>query len=52
MFYFKDQSGHVHILDDLAYEYLLPPGCVQITKAQADNILANSVFPWSPINQV
>jgi hypothetical protein len=37
--YFKDTSNKVHFLDDAALAALLPAGAVQITKAEADDLL-------------
>lgn len=33
--YFKDQTGGLHFLDDAAFAYLLPEGCVEITDTEA-----------------
>ena len=32
---YKDPQGGLHVLDDAAYAYLLPAGCVPITEAEA-----------------
>lgn len=33
--HYKDPQNKVHFIDDAAFEYLLPAGCVQITDAEA-----------------
>lgn len=38
--YYKDLQNKVHVLDSAECEHLLPPGCVQITKAEAAVIQA------------
>lgn len=40
MFYYKDQSDRVHVLDSDEFEYLLPTGCERISKEEADRISA------------
>lgn len=37
--YFKDTDGRLHFLDSAAFEHLLPAGCVQITDAEAAELL-------------
>lgn len=32
---YKDQHSNIHVLDDQAFEPLLPPGCIQITAEEA-----------------
>lgn len=39
MFYYKDQNNTIHGLESVAFEYLLPAGCVQITNEEASAIL-------------
>lgn len=34
--HYKDTENKLHWLDDAYYEYLLPPGSVQITDEEAD----------------
>lgn len=38
--YYKDLQNKVHVLDSAEFEHLLPPGCVQITEAEAAAIQA------------
>lgn len=33
--HYKDTSGNLHFLDDAAFAHLLPPGCEEITDAEA-----------------
>lgn len=33
---YKDTDGKVHVLDDEAFEHLLPEGCVRITDEEAN----------------
>lgn len=35
---YKAPDNSVHFLEDSAFEYLLPPGSIQITNAQADSM--------------
>jgi len=37
---YKDKNGGVHALDSDEFEYLLPLGCVKISQAEADVLLA------------
>lgn len=37
--YFKDQANNLHFLDSGEFFDLLPPGCVPITDAEADELL-------------
>ncbi|BEV15156.1 phage tail protein [Herbaspirillum sp. DW155] len=39
---YKDLNGQVHELDSEYFEYLLPPGSVKITDAEAAELLAPS----------
>lgn len=41
--FYKDTENKLHFLDDVAYEHLLPAGCVQITDAEADAIRAAEI---------
>lgn len=41
--YYKDLQDKVHVLDSAEFEHLLPPGCVQITDAEASALCAPSV---------
>jgi hypothetical protein len=41
MSFFKDPQNNLHFLDDDAFEYLLPVGCVQITDEAAAAIQAS-----------
>jgi len=41
MQYYKDTNNKVHVLDDVAFEHLLPPECVTITKEEADELTPN-----------
>lgn len=45
---YKDQAGKLHFIDDVAFEHLLPAGCVQITDEDAAEIHAALVPKWSP----
>jgi len=36
---YKDPQNKIHVLDDVAFEYLLPAGCVRITQVEADAII-------------
>ena len=38
--YYKDPTNKLHHLDDAAFEHLLPDGTVQITDAEAQEIIA------------
>lgn len=49
MKYFKDQSNNVHAIEE-DFEELLPTGCVEITKEEADAI-ANPPPPTEQITQ-
>lgn len=52
MSYYKDTNNQIHWLDDAAFEYLLPQGCVQITAEEADAIReANKPVP-PPVTQI
>lgn len=42
---YKDTKAKVHQLDDAAFEYLLPDGCVEITEAEAEAIRLSSLTP-------
>lgn len=42
--YFKDTENKLHWLDDAAFAYMLPPGCVEITDFEAD-ALRTAVLP-------
>ena len=34
--YYKDIENHIHFLDSVDFEYLLPIGCIAISDLQAD----------------
>jgi hypothetical protein len=36
--HYKDINNQTHFLDDSAFEYLLPAGCVQITDEEAESL--------------
>jgi hypothetical protein len=38
--HYKDTQNKVHFIDDAAFEYLLPVGCMQITDAEAQLLSA------------
>ena len=38
--YFKDTNNQIHVLDSTEFEHLLPAGCVKITQAEAEAIVA------------
>jgi len=38
--YFKDKTNAVHWLDDAAFAYLLPDGCIEITESEAAQLQA------------
>lgn len=37
---YKDTNNKVHVLDDVAFEHLLPAGCVRVTQEEADELSA------------
>lgn len=44
--HYKDTANQLHFLDDAAFEYMLPEGCVQITDEEAEAIrVANIPAP-------
>ncbi|WP_193583918.1 DUF4376 domain-containing protein [Laribacter hongkongensis] len=43
--YYKDNNGGVHFLDSADYESLLPNGCIQISDAEASELLAPEPEP-------
>lgn len=45
MSYYKDPQNRVHHLDDAAFEHLLPPGCVEITEAEATALISPTPLP-------
>jgi hypothetical protein len=47
--YFKDINGHLHFLDSADFAYLLPPGSVAITDAEAAAIVAANTPESGPI---
>ena len=36
--HYKDQTGALHFLDDAAFAYLLPEGCVEISDDEAESL--------------
>lgn len=50
MKYFKDQDGKVHAIEE-GLEYLLPAGCIEITKSEADAIVNPPPTPEQIIAQ-
>lgn len=42
---FKDSNGGLHFLENVAFENLLPDGCVEITDAEAEAIRAAALAP-------
>lgn len=38
MSYFKDPDNSLHFIDDDAYDYMLPAGCVQIPDEEAQSM--------------
>ena len=38
--FYKDKNNAVHVLDDAAFAYMLPPGSVEITDAEAEILQA------------
>ncbi|MCG9051550.1 hypothetical protein LH447_00300 [Laribacter hongkongensis] len=47
--FFKDNSGALHFLDDVAFAYILPGGCIQITNADAAELLAPDPEPLETV---
>ncbi|MCG9025476.1 DUF4376 domain-containing protein [Laribacter hongkongensis] len=43
--YYKDPAGRVHFLESADYANLLPAGCIQITDAEASELLAPEPEP-------
>ena len=41
--YFKDHGGSVHYIETAESKYLLPDGCVEITEAEADALVAPTI---------
>jgi hypothetical protein len=37
--FYRDTNNHVHALEDIAFDYLLPVGCVQISEQEALSLL-------------
>jgi hypothetical protein len=46
--HYKDIEGKVHYLDDAHFVYLLPEGCVEITKEEANQLQASIVEITQP----
>ncbi|ASJ26199.1 DUF4376 domain-containing protein [Laribacter hongkongensis] len=42
---YKDTNGALHFLDDVAFAYILPAGCIPITDADAAELLAPEPEP-------
>lgn len=38
--HYKDSEGHLHFIEDASFEYMLPPGCVQVQVSNIQQISA------------